>query len=440
MSNNTNPVLNQAKDNMQIITEKSVLIHLDFRQWTGACSFSAEDIEMPPKELVAAMGQKRLVDPKVLGVFSRIKDRAVALLDNAGTPFLKGWLVPVDRASFVIKGLDELKLEYEREKETFLQNLPAAYNDWAAEHPEFSRFIETARKAVNDVARRIHAQYCVCSFVPSGVDVSDSLRQEVLGLKDEILKDVMDRCRKLTDQSLTGRESISSRGARNTLATLFSKVSGLSYVDNSLVNVQTVLGQLVMMLPQGGAIEGRLLVALTTGVAMLASRKRIDEICAGSATLDETLGKMGLRDLLVAGTPQPVQPSVPKARKACGVASAKQSGASAGERQKPNSAPQAASVQVFEPMPANDGEPDLFADLDDLFFADAEPASAAAENAATAEPVEPAAETSDSVKPVLQSDQEDQAQQTQSLESVQDDGSDFVPPPPPAEMFKAMFG
>lgn len=430
MSNNTNPVLNQAKDNMQVITEKSVLIHLDFRQWTGACAFSTEDIAMPPKELVAAMGQKRLVDPKVLGVFSRIKDRAVALLDNAGTPFLKGWLVPVDRASFVIKGLDELKLEYEREKETFLQKLPDAYQNWAAEHPEFSRFIETARKAVNDVARRIHAQYCVCSFVPSGLDVSDSLRQEVLGLKDEILKDVVDRCHKLTDQSLTGKEIISSRGARNTLATLFSKVSGLSYVDNSLVNVQTVLGQLVMMLPQGGPIEGRLLVALTTGVAMIASRKRIDEICAGTATLDETLGKMGLRDLLVSGTPQPVLPSVPKARKACAVRPATQ----------PSTAPAAASVKAFEPMPANDSEPDLFADINDLFFTNDEPTHAQSVSDEAAAAVQSVVETSEPVKPVLQESAEEPESENQGMEVTEDDGNDFVPPPPPAEMFKAVFG
>ena len=434
MSNN----ISTQNGNIRVITEKSVLIHLDFRQWTGACSFEPNDLgEMPPKELVAAMGQKRLVDPKVLGVFARIKDRAVALLDNNGTPFLKGWLVPSDRASQVIAGLESLKAEYEAEKAAFLQNLPRAYEEWAQEHPEFTRFIETARKAVGDVESRIHARYIVFAFNPTQLDVSDSLKEEVLGIKDEIIKDVVQRCTKLADQSLTGRESASFR-VRNVLATLYSKISGLSYVDNTLGNIEQTLAQLILMVPDKGAVQGRVLSALTTGVAMLSSSSRIREICAGTVSLADTLKTMGLSDLLVDGTPVVAAPGVPKARKASAFARQSSAAAPAVPMAPAAEAAPAASSEAIPaiapeppaaaaPAPAVAAEPDLFADLDDLFAPAAAPETTSAPQQV--------------VKPVLQTARKEAPKPAPAVQEntpVEDAEDDFVPPPPPMEMFGAI--
>lgn len=423
---------------VKTITEKSVIVHLDFRQWTGSVVFSAADLGvLPPKELIAAMGQKRLINPKELAVFARLKDRAETLLDDNGTPFLKGWLLPVEKADSILRSLESIAADYEREKASFLQRLPSLYDEWCKLNPEFAPFIESARKSVDEVDERIHAAYTVCALVPAGMDVNGTLDKAASGIKGDIMRDVAQRCRTMAQRSLEGKQSVSQR-VKGTLKRLHGKLMGLSFIDASLNRVAKTVSDLYLMLPESGSIEGRVLAALTTGVSMLSSVEMISRIAAGEVSLKETLGRMKLDGMI------PTAASMPTA--------ATKAGAEVDAAVRPSTAPAVAEVPKASASAAESAaRTDLFGDLDGFFDSpvghDDEAAVASAPNETVAAVVSSVRETSAEVVQTSETACDAQGFEAeypqQAAEDVDDaegvlEDTDFVPVPIPREMLEGM--
>ena len=75
--------------------KKLVVFYLFFRQWTGTVSMSRSDYSartdgsLPPDEVTANYGMKRVIDPKHLRIFDTLKKRAetiLAFLQRSGSP------------------------------------------------------------------------------------------------------------------------------------------------------------------------------------------------------------------------------------------------------------------------------------------------------------------------------------------------------------------
>lgn len=88
MSNNVKTSTSEAAANcvalpQDYLTKNLVIFYLFFRQWTGSVAMTRADYSdgikdgtLPPDEVTANYGQKRVIDPKHLRIFETLKKRA----------------------------------------------------------------------------------------------------------------------------------------------------------------------------------------------------------------------------------------------------------------------------------------------------------------------------------------------------------------------------
>ena len=177
------------------LTEKLVVVHLDFRQWTGTTVFKESDFQigdngrLPPKAIIRELGSKNIIDPKSLERFNTIKQRARALLEQNGVPFMGGWGIPLDRAEEILKELKAHADEYESEKAEFLKNYDKKVEEWISQNPDFETQLRSAVKTAFEVDSRIYARFTAVRVAP--VCDNDGLEAEVGSLGDRLLKEAL---------------------------------------------------------------------------------------------------------------------------------------------------------------------------------------------------------------------------------------------------------
>lgn len=105
--------------------DKLYVLNLDTTIWSACRKLTASDFDsenqLPPFAL-ASLGFKKICDPAHMAVFSRLKARAVSLLDRHAVRFLGGWAVPSTKVDGILDGLKAIKDEFYTEKALFLQN------------------------------------------------------------------------------------------------------------------------------------------------------------------------------------------------------------------------------------------------------------------------------------------------------------------------------
>lgn len=271
------------------VFEKSAVIHIQFRQWSGACVFDASDFtgELPPEEVTASRGNKKLVDPKTLKVFANIKERAKTSLLNVGVPFLEGYLIPLDKLNAVKATLDEFIKEYEAERDAFCANLEQYQRDWRLSYPEFEGNLARAAKSPEYVAERISASYSAVAIQPLG-----DAAIHVNGLVDNILSDVVSRARLLLKQSLTG--DTASNRVRGSIVKMLNKLSGLSFINSDLERVEELVRRILGNIPEHGPVTGAAFVTLTAAMQLVADEDLLGKIMKGELALDDVLANAGI--------------------------------------------------------------------------------------------------------------------------------------------------
>ena len=280
---------NQANVKSSQVFEKSAVIHLEFRQWSGSVVFDRADFkgEVPPDEVTATRGQKRLVDPKCLREFANIKDRAVSVLNDFGVPFLKGYLVSLDQLADVTRELDKLRNEYNSKRDQFVADLPKHLEDWASANDRFADNLRQRSPSGEDVASRIHADYTVTRVapVPGHEELLDSA-----GLAGELVRDVQSRARKLLDSALERGEA--SQRAKSAISKILSKVSSLAYLDVKFSHLVNHFRSLLLRLPTQGAITDNAFLLFTTAMNMVVSKELLHGVLDGSNTLEMTMQRI----------------------------------------------------------------------------------------------------------------------------------------------------
>lgn len=296
-------VINSTKTSAQTCVELTpelkaqnlALVYLFFRQWTGTTSMARTDYavgangSLPPSEVAASYGLKRVIDPKELRVFENLKRRAEALLENVGLPFCKGTVIPVAKSAEVISGLKGIAEEYNRERDRFVSELPTLCQQWIAKNPGFaSRLVIPTQ---HDIAERINADFAIFQFTPlgNGLDATKSVNRTVDGLFGEVIADVVRRAKILRSKSVEGKqpEDLSQR-TLSTLRVIEQKLRGLQFINTGVLPIVELVDRLLSWMPRRR--EGKFSVhqfqALHAGLGVLVDEDLLQQVASRQVTLD----------------------------------------------------------------------------------------------------------------------------------------------------------
>lgn len=268
--------------------ERLCVVQVNFRQWTGTSVLREEDFTvgtdgtLPPKEVIAQLGQKAIIDRKKLDVFGAIKARAVRYLQNHGVPFLQGWAIPLDKADTVLKKLDGWVAEYDEAKKRLLDKYEESVEDWIQQNPDFANQLRAAVKSRADVEARISAGYAAVRVAPISESETEKFNEEVRGLGPALYRAVAQTASKIQVGSLDG----SVTRPRPQIEKIREKLNGLSFLDAGINPLVEMIDGLLQKLPNGGKLDPQLFFELQAVVSILSDVDRMKAISDGRLKLD----------------------------------------------------------------------------------------------------------------------------------------------------------
>ena len=264
------------------ISDLLVVVMPEFHQWTGAVVFRPEDFDigeggnLPPEDVTASLGAKKICDPALLRGFSQLKSRAERLLDENGIAYCNGYAIPIDKSRGVLSQLDKIVDDYEDLRERFLMSYDLYVEDWASQHPEFADQIRRGKKSRQEVGRSISADYKVVQVYPFNKD-DEAYAAEAAELTDTLYESTVKMADQLYKDSFQGRSEVTAR-CFGVLKRIREKLDGLTFLDNSLRPIVQMIDSTLRAIPPSGPYRGEAFYRLQSLVLILADAQRIRDL------------------------------------------------------------------------------------------------------------------------------------------------------------------
>lgn len=264
------------------ISDLLVVVMPEFHQWTGAVVFRPEDFDigeggnLPPEDVTASLGAKKICDPALLRGFSQLKSRAERLLDENGIAYCNGYAIPIDKSRGVLSQLDKIVDDYEDLRERFLMSYDLYVEDWASQHPEFADQIRRGKKSRQEVGRSISADYKVVQVYPFNKD-DEAYEAEAAELTDTLYESTVKMADQLYKDSFQGRSEVTAR-CFGVLKRIREKLDGLTFLDNSLRPIVQMIDSTLRAIPPSGPYRGEAFYRLQSLVLILADAQRIRDL------------------------------------------------------------------------------------------------------------------------------------------------------------------
>lgn len=264
------------------ISDLLVVVMPEFHQWTGAVVFRPEDFDigeggnLPPEDVTASLGAKKICDPALLRGFSQLKSRAERLLDENGIAYCNGYAIPIDKSRGVLSQLDKIVDDYEDLRERFLMSYDLYVEDWASQHPEFADQIRRGKKSRQEVGRSISADYKVVQVYPFNKD-DEAYAAEAAELTDTLYESTVKMADQLYKDSFQGRSEVTAR-CFGVLKRIREKLDGLTFLDNSLRPIVQMIDSTLRAIPPSGPYRGEAFYRLQSLILILADAQRIRDL------------------------------------------------------------------------------------------------------------------------------------------------------------------
>ena len=272
-------------DTLTLITPLHVLdrilaLNLDISLWSARTKLTEEDFggaELPPEDL-ASLGSKKICDPARLTVFSKLKARAVNLLNRHGVKFLSGWAIPEDKAGDIINGLCAIRDEFFMEKQNFLACYDEGIAEWIARHPAWASIIQNSTVSRDYVDNRMKFAWQLYRVAPAaGLDddtamTESGLHDEVENLGSTLFGEIARDASEIWRKVFEGKTEVTHK-ALSPLKTMRDKLVGLSFVEH-VVPVIELLETALAKMPKRGSITGAHLLMLQGMVCISRNRGR----------------------------------------------------------------------------------------------------------------------------------------------------------------------
>ena len=224
-----------------------LLLNLDCSIWTGRAKLDeadtpgAEDYR-PPKEIASAGGIK-ILDPKTLDPFGKLKARAVRLLEGQGMKLIGGYLIDPALQGEIETALDVIRTEWRREVDGFIYAYTVECKAWRDAHAQWAPLIAAKQPATDDVRKRFNFAWQTfdCSPVQStalGNDTDDAVQS----LPNRALQQLCDQIYDLFAMSFAAKNP--SGKAWTALSRLAGRCRALAFVNPDAIRLADMLENL----------------------------------------------------------------------------------------------------------------------------------------------------------------------------------------------------
>ena len=260
-----------------IILERVVLVKVEANIYGARKKLKKEDLvladgsKLPPEDL-ASLGSKRLLDPDQLTVFNRLKKEAERICLRVGTRFLGGFAIPNESAGGITAELERISQDFAVAKTEFLAGYDAAVTDWVVRHPEFAGIIEQAVDSVEFVSTRLSFDYLLVTVgLPEALPPEDVARLEtkIGSLSEQMFYEISVEANQFIEQSLLGKDQV-TRSALRPIRRMRDKLDGLGFLDYRVAPVVNTIDDLLVKIPDKGAIAGGILQEILATALLLA--------------------------------------------------------------------------------------------------------------------------------------------------------------------------
>ena len=260
-----------------IILERVVLVKVEANIYGARKKLKKEDLvladgsKLPPDDL-ASLGSKRLLDPDQLTVFNRLKKEAERICLRVGTRFLGGFAIPNESAGGITAELERISQDFAVAKTEFLAGYDAAVTDWVVRHPEFAGIIEQAVDSVEFVSTRLSFDYLLVTVgLPEALPPEDVARLEtkIGSLSEQMFYEISVEANQFIEQSLLGKDQV-TRSALRPIRRMRDKLDGLGFLDYRVAPVVNTIDDLLVKIPDKGAIAGGILQEILATALLLA--------------------------------------------------------------------------------------------------------------------------------------------------------------------------
>lgn len=266
------PVLNTP---LQVL-DNILALNLNITLWSARKKLTAEDfggVELPPDDL-ASLGSKKICDPVRINVFTKLKARAVNLLDKHGVRFLSGWAIPGDNAGEIIQGLCEIRDEFLMEKQNFLNDYDTTIAAWIQKHPSWASIIENSTVSREYVDSRMNFHWQLYRVSPAaGLEsniamIESGLHEEVENLGNTLFSEIAKEASEVWKKVFEGKTEVTHK-ALSPLKTMRNKLAGLSFINPNAEPAIAMIDMTIENLPKRGNLCGNDLLTLQGLVCLL---------------------------------------------------------------------------------------------------------------------------------------------------------------------------
>lgn len=271
----------------------------NFRIWSGQRKLDVLDINFGegaerPSDDVVELGSKRIIDPKELNMFHRLKRETDRFLAAHGMTFLGGYACPIHKQDIIMEKLEEVRKQFASIKSNFLSTYATKVSEWVDHVYSVTSDVEFAHKLQNsvltesEVERRLAFDFQVFKLQPVNDDEAEKLEQRVSGLGDDLISEVVDGANKFAF-TLFGKERVAVT-TRMTLIGIRDKVDGLAFLNSRLQPLSDLISDTLkgyQLHSEGRYITAPFLYQVIATAFVLSDRDKINAWAEGSIDITE---------------------------------------------------------------------------------------------------------------------------------------------------------
>lgn len=280
-------------------TEQLFIASANFRIWSGQRKLDVLDINFGegaerPSDDVVELGSKRIIDPKELNMFHRLKRETDRFLAAHGMTFLGGYACPIDKQDIIMEKLEEVRRQFASIKSDFLSTYSTKVNEWIEHVYSVTSDVEFANKLKNsvltesEVERRLAFDFQVFKLQPVSDDEADKLEHRISGLGEDLIDEVIAGANKFAS-TLFGKDRVAVT-TRMTLVSIRDKVDGLAFLNGNLKHLADLISDTLrgyQLHSEGRFITAPFLYQVMATAFILSDREKINAWANGSIDIDE---------------------------------------------------------------------------------------------------------------------------------------------------------
>ena len=280
-------------------SEQLFIASANFRIWSDQRKLDDQDINFGegasrPSDEVVELGSKRIISPKELNLFHRLKRETDRFLAAHGMPFLGGYACPIDKQDIIMRKLDEVEIEFANIKAGFLSTYPAKVDEWVTHvynvsgDSEFASKLQNSVLTQSEVERRLAFDFQVFKLQPVSDDESVKLERRIADLGDDLVDEVVAGAKKFAT-TLFGKARVAIT-TRMTLKSIRDKVDGLAFLNGNLQPLADLISDTLkgyQLHSEGRFITAPFLYQVMATAFILSDRDKINAWAEGSIDIDQ---------------------------------------------------------------------------------------------------------------------------------------------------------